>query len=100
MIRRTLPLVTVLLVAAAGCSSGASSDDSLFPVRSTGAPTTTSTTVPAVPTTAMTATPATSPATTVALRASTSAFVLSSPDMQTGGTMPVKFTCDGLSQSP
>ena len=100
MIRRPLPLVTVLLVVAAGCSSGSSSDDSLFPVLSTVTPTTVSTTVPAVPTTAMEATPATSPTTTVALRASTSTFVLSSPDMQTGGTMPVKFTCDGLFQSP
>ncbi len=100
MVRRTFPLVTVLLVAAAGCSSGASSDDSLFPVLSTVTPPTVSTTVPAVPTTAKEATPVTSPTTTVALRASASTFVLSSPDMQSGGTMPVAFTCDGQSLSP
>ena len=100
MVRRTFPLVTVLLVAAAGCSSGASSDDSLFPVLSTVTPPTVSTTVPAVPTTAKEATPVTSPTTTVALRASASTFVLSSPDIQSGGTMPVAFTCDGQSLSP
>jgi phosphatidylethanolamine-binding protein (PEBP) family uncharacterized protein len=29
-----------------------------------------------------------------------SGFTLSSPDMQPGGAMPVKFTCDGMSLSP
>jgi len=40
------------------------------------------------------------PTTTVASRVATASFVLSSPDMQPGVTMPVQFTCDGLSQSP
>ena len=34
------------------------------------------------------------------LPTSASTFTLSSPDMESGGAMPVTFTCDGESQSP
>ncbi len=74
MTRRLLPVLTLLFATATGCSSGGAVQEN--------------------PGTTIDPTESAPP------RANGSNFTLSSPDMETGGEMPVKFTCDGLSQSP
>jgi len=91
MKRRIITSVTWMILVTAGCSAQTSQNS----VASTAVVPSTTT-----PPLATTSTERTTAPSTAAISSATTPFMLTSPDMVTGGAMPVAFTCDGQSQSP
>ena len=85
-----------MILVTAGCSAQANNDS----VATTSVAPSSTAAIAASTTSVVGATPTTVAATTTAGSAAKTSFTLTSPDMVSGGAMPVAFTCDGQSQSP
>lgn len=92
MKRRIITSLTWIILVTAGCSAQTSQNS----VAST--PVVPNTTTPSLATTSTERT--TIATSTTAVSSASTPFMLTSPDMVSGGAMPVAFTCDGQSQSP
>lgn len=97
MKRRIITSLTWMILVTAGCSAQANNDSvATTPV----APSSTAATMEPTTTVAATTLSTVAAVTTTAVSTAKSSFTLTSPDMVSGGAMPVAFTCDGQSQSP
>ena len=97
MKKRIITSLTWMILITAGCSAQANNDSA---ATTSVAPSSTAAIV-ASTTSSVGTTPTTVAAvTTTAVSTAKSSFTLTSPDMVSGGAMPVAFTCDGQSQSP
>jgi len=85
-----------MVLVTAGCSAQSNNDS----VATTSVAPSSTAAIAASTTSVVDATPTTIAATTTAGSAAKTSFTLTSPDMVSGGAMPVAFTCDGQSQSP
>ncbi len=97
MKRRIITSLTWMILITAGCSAQANNDSA---ATTSVAPSSTAATMEPTTTVAATTLSTVAAVTTTAVSTAKSSFTLTSPDMVSGGAMPVAFTCDGQSQSP